>query len=207
LLALAVERATGEDFFSALRHRVLEPFNLRDVVVKPTPEQRQRIARTRDTAGQGTPSESYNSPYWQDLAIPWGGYYGTPVAVVQYAASFLPGHERGLRLESMRAMRKDHTGGVPGGVESAGVRWDHGAWGYGWEVKDDKQQHWTGTRTSVQTFCHWGQAGTLVWADPHRELAFAVFANRTVQQQLWSLKPPRWSELSDAVVQVADDIR
>ena len=207
LLALAVERATGDDFFTVLRKRVLEPFNLQDVIVKPDDAQRQRIAHTRDTAGEGTPSESYNSTYWQDLAIPWGGYYGTPVALAKYASSFLPGHERGLRLESMRAMRKDHTGGVPGGVESAGVRWEHGAWGYGWEVKADKKEHWTGTKTTVQTFCHWGQAGTLVWADPYRELAFAVFANRTVMQQLWSLKPARWAMLSDTVVQLVDDLR
>jgi CubicO group peptidase (beta-lactamase class C family) len=206
LLALAVERAAEPTFFETLRQKVIAPFNVRGVVFQPTESERERVAHTADAAGAGTPSESYNSRYWQDQAIPWGGYYGTPVAVVEYASAFLPGHERGLRLEAIRRMRKDQTGGVPGGVESAGVHWEHGAWGFGWEVKNDKRHHWTGTRTSVQTFCHWGQAGTLVWADPHRELALAVFGNRTVHKP-WPLNPPRWSELSDAVVDVADSAR
>lgn len=206
LLALAIERTTDSTFFDVLRKRVLDPFQLRDVVVRPTEAERTRITHTMDAPGAGTDSESYNSRYWQDTAIPWGGYFGTPVALVQFASAFLPGHERGLRLESLRQMRKDQTGRVPGGVQSAGVRWERGAWSFGWEVKEDKQRHWTGTKTSAQTFCHWGQAGTLVWADPHRELALAVFANRTVHKP-WPLAPPRWSELSDAVVDVADGMR
>jgi CubicO group peptidase (beta-lactamase class C family) len=206
LLALAVERASDRPFFDSLRENVLDPFALTDVVARPDATQRERIAHTADAAGAGSDSESYNSTYWQDLAMPWGGYFGTPVAIVQYAAAFLPGHERGLRLESLRQMRKDQTGGVPGGVETAGVHWEHGAWGFGWEVKADKKRHWTGTRASEETFCHWGQAGTLVWADPHRELAVAVFANRTVSNP-WPLRPPRWSALSDAIVEIADGLR
>ena len=206
LLALAIERTTDQNFFDVLRQRVLEPFRLRDVVVQPSESERSRITHTEDAPGAGTDSESYNSHYWQATAMPWGGYFGTPAALVQFASAFLPGHERGLRLESLRQMRKDQTGRVPGGVQSAGVHWERGAWSFGWEVKEDKQRHWTGTKTSVQTFCHWGQAGTLVWADPHRELALAVFGNRTVFKP-WPLVPPRWSELSDAVVDVADAMR
>lgn len=206
LLALALERSCDRSFFDCLRQDVLEQFGLTDVVVKPTEAQRARIVTTADAAGAGTDSESYNSAYWQDLAIPWGGYFGTPAALVQFASAFLPGHERGLPLETLRPMRKDQTGGVPGGVETAGVRWEHGAWGFGWEVKAGKTRHWTGTRTSEETYCHWGQSGTLVWADPQRELAFAVFANRTVQKP-WPLKPARWSILSNAVVGIADSLR
>jgi CubicO group peptidase (beta-lactamase class C family) len=206
LLALAVERVSNGSFFDALESEVIKAFNLDSIAFKPTDDERARIATTVDAAGAGTDSESYNSTYWQDLAMPWGGYFGTPVALVTFAAAFLPGHERGLRLESLRQMRKDQTGRVPGGVETAGVRWARGAWGFGWEVKADKPRHWTGTRTSEETFCHWGQSGTLVWADPQRELAFAVFANRTVHKP-WPLNPPRWSDLSDALVEIADGLR
>jgi CubicO group peptidase (beta-lactamase class C family) len=206
LLALAVERVSEGSFFDVLKQDVIEAFRLDDVVFKPSADERARIAHTADAAGKDTDSESYNSQYWQQLAIPWGGYFGSAVAMVTFASTFLPGHERGLRLESMRRMRKDQTGRVPGGVETAGVRWNRGAWGFGWEVKADKSRHWTGTRTSEETFCHWGQSGTLVWADPQRELAFAVFANRTVHKP-WPLNPPRWSNLSDSIVEIADSLR
>jgi CubicO group peptidase (beta-lactamase class C family) len=206
LLARAIERASDRPFFESLQEDVFAAFDIADVFARPSAARRERIAHTLDTAGAGTPSESYNSPYWQDLAIPWGGFYGTPRSVVTFAAAFLPGHERGLPQDVLRPMRKDQTGGVPGGVETAGVRWDHGAWGFGWEVKAGKTRHWTGTRTSHETYCHWGQAGTLVWADPQRELALAVFANRTVHS-MWPLSPPRWAQLSDAVVEAVDDQR
>jgi CubicO group peptidase (beta-lactamase class C family) len=70
-------------------------------------------------------------------------------------------------------------------------------------VAAGKQRHWTGSRRSPATFCHWGQSGTLVWADPERRLVLAVFGNRTVHKP-WPLVPPRWAELSDAIIAAVD---
>jgi beta-lactamase class C len=72
-------------------------------------------------------------------------------------------------------MTTDQTKGVAGGVESARVQWERGSWGLGWEVKGEKRAHWTGEFTSPATFCHFGRAGTLLWGDPERDLALAVF--------------------------------
>lgn len=201
--ARLVERMTGRPFHRALQHDLLAPMELRDVVARPGEAGRARIAHTDDAASAGTEVESYNSAYWQDLGIPWGGFYGTPRDVLRFACSFLPGQERVISSDSAAAMTVDQTGGVPGGVNSANVRWDRGAWGLGWEVAATKPRHWTGTLRSPRTWCHWGQSGTLVWVDPERELGLAVFGNRTVHEP-WPLVPPRWSRLSDAVVQVAD---
>jgi CubicO group peptidase (beta-lactamase class C family) len=129
--------------------------------------------------------------------------YGTTRAALAFASAFLPASQQLFSDETVAAMTTDQTGGVPGGVESFGAIWRVGRWGAGWEVKGEKTNHWTGTLTSPRTFCHWGQSGTLVWADPDRDLALAVFANRTVRQP-WPMRPPRWAELSDAVVTVAD---
>ena len=95
-------------------------------------------------------------------------------------------------------MTTDQTMGVPGGVESAKVQWSPGRWGLGWEVKGEKRRHWTGDYTSNRTFCHFGHAGTLLWGDPERDLALAVFANRTVTH-MWAFIFPRWARLSNAV--------
>ena len=92
--------------------------------------------------------------------------------------------------------------GVPGGVESAKVRWNPGRWGLGWEVKGEKRRHWTGELTSMRTFCHFGHAGTLLWADPDHHVALAVFANRSVTH-MWSFIHSRWARLSNAVVAAA----
>lgn len=176
---------------------------LRDVVIRPGPSDRARISHTDDPASAGTDVESYNSAYWQELGIPWGGLYGTARDVLRFACSFLPAQERVIPDDSASAMIVDQTGGVPGGVNSANVRWERGLWGLGWEVAGDKPRHWTGALRSPQTWCHWGQSGTLVWVDPERQLGLAVFGNRTVHKP-WPLVPPRWSQLSDALVQIAD---
>ena len=143
--------------------------------------------------------ETYNSAYWRGLALPWGGLFGTPREAVRFAAAFLPSGERFLSEAATSLMTMDQTMGVPGGVESAKVRWDPGRWGLGWEVKGEKRRHWTGDFTSPRTFCHFGHAGTLLWGDPERDMALAVFANRTVTH-MWGFILPRWARLSNAVI-------
>lgn len=204
ILSRLAAHAAGREFHRLLRSSVLRPFGVADdVVIQPGDELDPRIAHVDDPASAGTPAESYNTPWWRGLGIPWGGLYGTPEGVLSFIAAFLPGHRRVLAAETVTLMTTDQTGGAPGGVASAGVRWPVGRWALGWEVKGEKRRHWTGDLTSPATFCHWGQAGTLAWADPERDLALAVFGNRTVRYG-WPLRPPRWAALSDAIVRAAD---
>lgn len=203
VLARLVERYTGEEFWARTRARVLEPMGLYDIVARPTSEHRARLVSVRDAANAGSPVESYNSPYWRDLAIPWGGYFGTVRALAAFAAAFLPAYEgsRALSPASVATMTTDHSGQIPGGVESGKVSWPEASWGLGWEIKGSKTRHWTGTVTSPETFCHFGQAGTLLWADPSRDLVLAVFTNRTVTRA-WTFFLSRWTTLSDTVASI-----
>lgn len=208
VLSRLADSVSGEEFWSLARDRVLDPLGLADTVARPGPEVEPRLALLGDPANAGTPIEAYNSPYWRELAIPWGGLYGTPRDLARFAGFFLPGGiadlaDPPLADATRAAMATDQAGGVPGGVESGKVHWHVAHWGLGWEVKGGKRNHWTGTRTSPRTFCHFGQAGTLLWADPDRDLALAVFANRTVTR-MWRFILARWVHLSDAVVAAAD---
>lgn len=199
VLSRLVERVAERPFWEVARSRVLDPLALSDTVAQPRPDVAARTALLADTAGAGTAFEPYNSPYWRDLAIPWGGLYGTPRDLARFAAAFLPTGTPLLSPAGSHLMTTDQAGGVPGGVESMKVRWDQARWGLGWEVKGEKRRHWTGELTSPATFCHFGQAGTLLWADPVRDLALAVFANRSVAR-MWGFILPRWARLSNAVV-------
>ena len=51
-------------------------------------------------------------------------------------------------------------------------------WGLGFEIRDSKTPHWTGAGNSPGTFGHFGQSGTLIWADPVAELALVVLTDR-----------------------------
>ncbi|UQX12797.1 serine hydrolase domain-containing protein [Candidatus Mycobacterium methanotrophicum] len=69
-------------------------------------------------------------------------------------------------------------------------------WGLGFEIKDSKTPHWTGGKNSARTFGHFGQSGSLIWADPDAKLALVVLTNRDFGA--WAL--PLWPALADAVI-------
>lgn len=69
-------------------------------------------------------------------------------------------------------------------------------WGLGFELRDAKQPHWTGSRNSGRTFGHFGGSGAFVWVDPDAGLALACLADLDFGP--WALEA--WPALSDAVL-------
>jgi len=75
-------------------------------------------------------------------------------------------------------------------------RQDPNDWGLGFEIRDAKSPHWTGTRNSAGTFGHFGQSGSFLWVDPVAGLACAGLADRPFGE--WAARA--WPALSDAVL-------
>ena len=75
-------------------------------------------------------------------------------------------------------------------------RWPTNDWGLGFEIRDDKTRHWTGTLNSPRTFGHFGGSGTFLWVDPDRALACTVLTDREFDD--WALAA--WPQLSDDVL-------
>jgi CubicO group peptidase (beta-lactamase class C family) len=69
-------------------------------------------------------------------------------------------------------------------------------WGLGFEIRDSKSPHWTGTRNSARTYGHFGQAGGFIWADPDAELVLVALTDRDFGE--WALD--LWPAISDAVI-------
>jgi CubicO group peptidase (beta-lactamase class C family) len=69
-------------------------------------------------------------------------------------------------------------------------------WGLGVEIKGTKSPHWSGSRTSPETFGHFGGAGTFLWVDPAVEVACACLTDRRFGE--WAKSA--WPRLSDAVL-------
>lgn len=46
-------------------------------------------------------------------------------------------------------------------------------WGLGYEIRDGKSPHWTGSASSPRTLGHFGQAGSFLWVDPDAGLTAA----------------------------------
>jgi CubicO group peptidase (beta-lactamase class C family) len=75
-------------------------------------------------------------------------------------------------------------------------RMDPNDWGLGFELRDAKDPHWTGSRNSPRTFGHFGGSGTFVWVDPDAAVALGVLTNLEFGD--WAKEA--WPRLSDAVL-------
>jgi CubicO group peptidase (beta-lactamase class C family) len=84
--------------------------------------------------------------------------------------------------------------GLAGVIPEMG-RFDPNDWGLGFELRDEKPGHWSGTRTSPRTFGHWGGSGTFLWVDPDAGLALGVLSDLEFGD--WATEA--WPKLSDAV--------
>lgn len=69
-------------------------------------------------------------------------------------------------------------------------------WGLGFELRDHKSPHWTGSSNSARTFGHFGQTGTFIWVDPVADLALVVLTDRDFGA--WA--HPLWPAVSDEVL-------
>lgn len=69
-------------------------------------------------------------------------------------------------------------------------------WGLGFEIRSDKDPHWTGERSSPNTFGHFGQSGTFLWVDPAARLACVALTDRAFGP--WASQA--WPAFTDAVL-------
>lgn len=70
-------------------------------------------------------------------------------------------------------------------------------WGLGFEIRDDKDPHWTGSRNSPATFGHFGMSGSFLWVDPKAAIACVCLADRDFDE--WA--QGAWPRLSDDVIE------
>jgi CubicO group peptidase (beta-lactamase class C family) len=96
-----------------------------------------------------------------------------------------------LHAEAIDVQFPGLTGVLPGfGVQRPND------WGLGFEIKDAKSPHWTGSTNSGRTYGHFGQSGTFLWVDPDADLALVVLTDRDFGE--WAY--PCWPALSDEVL-------
>ena len=75
-------------------------------------------------------------------------------------------------------------------------RYDPLDWGLGFELRDAKSPHWTGTHNSPGTAGHFGGSGTFLWIDPDAHVSLACLTDRAFGD--WA--KDAWPRLADAVL-------
>ncbi len=122
--------------------------------------------------------------------------YGSLDDLVRFAGELL--EPRLIAAETLAEATTVQFPGLAGVIPDLG-RFDPNDWGLGFELKDGKHPHWSGSTTSPRTFGHFGGSGTFLWVDPEPNLALCCLTDREFDP--WAMEA--WPKLSDAVIDEA----
>jgi CubicO group peptidase (beta-lactamase class C family) len=124
---------------------------------------------------------------------PAAGAQSTVADLARFAAELQqPTHvDPAMMTEARQVVFPGLNGVVPGFG-----RQDPNDWGLGFEIRDHKRPHWTGSASSPQTYGHFGQTGTFLWVDPVAKAACVVLTDRHFGP--WAAQ--EWPAFTDAVL-------
>lgn len=94
-------------------------------------------------------SWDWNSRYWRELGVPWGGAHGSAADVGKFLDLFLHPDGKVLKPSTAKLMVSNHN---PKGIKPRGLGFDLG--------------DMLGTPGNPTNFGHTGSTGTICWADP-----------------------------------------
>ena len=159
LAAEIVERVTQSRLRDFLRRELFEPAGMKATSLGLGG---RRIADTAQCQVDNDDDWNWNSPYWRDLGVPWGGAHSTAADVTRFLDLFLYPKGLVLKPETARAMIVNQSG-LPD------------PWGIGWMIKPGT----FGKGCSPATFGHYGSTGTVAWADPKSALTCVLLTTQS----------------------------
>ncbi len=176
LLGCVVEQITGQACADALQRLVFQPLGVNAWLGVPPAD--VALVTIGDVRGRhtGTELETYNSHFWQSLALPWGGMCTDAHGALTLARAYLP-HHGFLHADTLELVTRDATRGLPGGFVKP-LMWEHSSWGLGPELRGNKHPHWVDDSFPTHSFGHSGASGMLAWSDPDHLLSIAILGAR-----------------------------
>lgn len=185
LLALVVERRTGQGFAAALDALVLAPLGVEAYLGVEPPRPPAALSGVR-SSHTGGPLEPFNSPFWRALALPWAGLITTAAGALALVRA-CGGHPAGfLSPGTLAEMTANQAGDLGGGLAPP-LLWPRCPWGLGPDLRGEKTPHWAPAEASPGSFGHSGASGCLAWADPAADLAWSIHGARTADSG-WLLR-------------------
>ncbi|MHB1161589.1 MAG: serine hydrolase domain-containing protein, partial [Chloroflexota bacterium] len=200
LLAVAVERRTGQPFPAALRSLVLEPLRIEGYLGEQPPRPPALLEGVKGSHA-GSSLEPFNSPFWRSLAMPWAGLVTTASGALALVRAFLEPPAGFLTPELAAEATRNQVGDLAGGFVPPLI-WSRSPWGLGPELRDEKKPHWVPAPpvVSPDSFGHSGASGCIAWADPSSRVAWAILGTRTADGG-WLLR--RGPALAEAILRNA----
>jgi beta-lactamase class C len=189
LLAIVVERLSGQPFPRALRELVLAPLGVDGWLGEELPRPPAVQAGVRGPHA-GTELEAFNTPFWRELAMPWGGLYATAEGALRLVRAYRDIPHGFLRPETRAEAVRNQADNLGGGQVPPLV-WPRCPWGLGPELRDAKAPHWAPLEASPDSYGHAGASGCVAWLDPAADVAWAILGTLTADSGWLIRSAPR----------------
>jgi CubicO group peptidase (beta-lactamase class C family) len=181
LLAMVVERLTGQPFPAACRDLVLDPLGMEGYFAEEPPRPAAWIG---DEPGPhtGTPIEWHNSAFFRSLCLPASGLITTAAGALALVRAFAGVPDDFLRPETRAAATRDQSGGVGGGLAPINEppEFPTHPWGLGPVLHERAQPIFAPSESSPESFGHMGSSGCVTWADPSADVAWSILGTRHI---------------------------
>jgi CubicO group peptidase (beta-lactamase class C family) len=176
LLAVIVERLTGQRFGAALNALVFEPLECEAYLGVEPPRSPVGIA---GVPGQysGTPLEAYNSAFHRALANPSDSMLATAAGTLRLVRAFQGWPTGFLRAETLAEATRNQVGNLGGGFIGF-LEWPQCPWGLGPELYGAKTPHWAPAAAGAGSFGHAGASGCIAWVAPSDGSAWTIHGTR-----------------------------
>ncbi len=184
MAAALVERLTGQSLPEFMRQEFFNPLRMHDTGLGSQGLDESRIAHVHVPAEMADADWGWNRRYWRELGAPWGGLFTTVSDYYRFMQLFLNCGEFDrtsiLSPATVREMTRDQiTELVPLSPEERRRQVWGRMWGLGWSMTGrrapDGGPTIFGDLLSPAAFGHGGATGTVVWADPERDVICVLF--------------------------------
>lgn len=188
VVAELVQRLSGQTIADFLASEIFQPLGLKSSSLGAGTFSRERLVRVEIPDYQIGSDFGWNSPYWQDLGVPWGGMFCAPEDLAVICQWMLNrGELEGVRLLSPDTVqmattnRLDDYPLLPEGIRRSQP------WGLGWRMNHPGNTDSWGDSLGRHVFGHTGATGTTVWMDRKRN-GFCILLTTAIRSRApWRL--------------------
>ncbi len=195
VVAEIVQRLSGLSIHEFLKREIFDPLGLKSIGLGSKGFPRERLVRVETPEYQKKSDFGWNSEYWQQLGVPWGGMFSTPEDFAVICQMLLNGGRFGdvqllspFTVKRMTTNRLNDHADVPEPIRRCQP------WGLGWQLNPIGTSKSWSDLLDRNVFGHTGATGTMAWIDPAR----AGFCLRFTTA-LRSRAPWRLVHLSNAI--------
>ncbi len=190
LLGELIARVTGKTCAQFLQDEFFGPLKMMDTALgapnswfegkSPKVERMADVRIPEDQVLETT--WNWNSRYWRQLGVPWGGLLTTPADLGRLSQMLLQGGVLdGVRVLSPVTIAAATRNQLDGMREVPEEDRRCRPWGLGWRLNWPAHSANFGEFLSPRAYGHWGATGTSLWIDPERN-AFGVFLTTQPQE-------------------------